>query len=146
MFAFLSFSGNTSCGKQWLIYHVWLLVTWRRASTRHQRQWYWRCCPEIFNFHHTGRVRKPDFCDMNLGWDGWMAHNCSWSHASDIQKWYLYARARYKQPIGELFLPRIGLLLCQMNDTIRLVPTRFDGWVMAERLGRSTQQWVADLP
>ena len=31
-----------------------------------------------------------------------------------------------------------------MYDTFQLVPIRFDGWVMAERLGRWTQQWAAE--
>ena len=33
---------------------------------------------------------------------------------------------------------------CSMCDTVQLGPIRFDGWVMAEWLGRWTQQWVVE--
>ena len=47
---------------------------------------------------------------------------------------FLLANARCKQPSGELFLLRVGLLLCLVCDAIWLVPVRFwrtgPGWVV----------------
>ena len=63
-------------------------------------------------------------------------------------KKYLYASARCKQPRGRSFHPIIGFLFCRVFDAIWLLPIRFltDEPMMIEWLGRSTQQWAAELP
>ena len=51
----------------------------------------------------------------------------TYSHVSSKQKSNPFVSAKYKQPSGQSFLPRIGSLLRQVPYTIRLMPTE-DTW------------------